>query len=271
MQACFNTTSTPIATSRVVTRYPRGQEDRPHYIHIISDLLEHSLSFIYVHKTESVVTIMAEAILILGLAANIVQFLDVGSKFVSSVCSIYWSGRNEVDENLDLTKTTSDLKTILDGFQTPDGNNKEVIEGEHGLRQLAGECQTVAIQLLNSLNKISQPDKIRKRDALRVAFRTTWKEDEIRHMQVRLEGFRHQLTFHLLALLRSVPSPNRPFISRSSMLTMFEAIKAESRCTNRTRCSSSLRPFTIAQNGSKEWLTKSRQAQKGSVPLSWIF
>lgn len=145
---------------------------------------------------------MAEAIVIFGLAANIVQFLDFGSKFVTNVLKLYWSGRTGNGEIPELAKITVDLETILKGFQAPDGDSKERIEGENDLRQLAGECQTVVVDLLCSLNKITSPDKTRKRDALRAAFRMTWKEEEIERLQERLIGFRQQLTLHLLALLR---------------------------------------------------------------------
>lgn len=145
---------------------------------------------------------MAEAIVIIGLAANIVQFLDFGSKFISGVWKTYRSGGDAVGEIPDLAKITGDLQIILKAFQGPDRDGEETIEGEHDLRQLAGECQTLATDLLKSLKKISPPDKVRKRDALRAAFRMVWKEEEISRLHVRLEGFRHQLTLRLLALLR---------------------------------------------------------------------
>lgn len=145
---------------------------------------------------------MAEVIFIIGLAANIVQFLDLGSKFVSGVWKIYRSGRDAVGEIPDLAQTTGDLQIILKGFQGPDRDEEETLEGEHDLRQLAGECQTLATELLESLNKISPSGKVGKRDALSAAFRMVWKEEEIRRLKVRLEGFRQQLTLRLLALLR---------------------------------------------------------------------
>lgn len=145
---------------------------------------------------------MAESIAIFGLATNIVQFLDIGSKFVSSVWKIYSSGRNGIGKIPDLVRVTGDLQMTLKGLQTSATDKNEIIEGEHDLRQLAGQCQIVAMELLDSLDKISPPDGTRKRDALSVAFKMMWKEEEIRGLQARLDGFRHQLTLHLLALLR---------------------------------------------------------------------
>lgn len=145
---------------------------------------------------------MAESIAIFGLAANIVQFLDIGSKFVSSAWKIYSSGRHGMGKIPDLVRVTGDLQTILKCLQTSDENINATIEGEHNLRQLAGQCQSVAVELLDSLERINPPVPIRKRDALSVTFKMLWAEEEITGLQSRLDGFRHQLTLHLLALLR---------------------------------------------------------------------
>jgi hypothetical protein len=145
---------------------------------------------------------MAEAIAAFSLAANIVQFIDFGSNFASSVWKIYWSGRDGVSEVPDLRKITDDLQEVLKNLQLLAGNNEEILESECGIRQLAEQCQNVATELLISLSKVSLPDKVRKRDVLKAAFKIIWKEEEIKSLQVRLEGFGHQLTLHLLASLR---------------------------------------------------------------------
>ena len=77
---------------------------------------------------------MAESIAIFGLAANIVQFLDIGSKFVSSAWKIYSSGRNGMGKISDLVRLTGDLQTILKGLQTSDENINATIEGENNAK-----------------------------------------------------------------------------------------------------------------------------------------
>ncbi|KAH0559273.1 hypothetical protein GP486_004211 [Trichoglossum hirsutum] len=161
---------------------------------------------------------MAEAIAAFSLAANIVQFIDFGSNFASNVCKIYWSGRDGAGEIPDLRKITDDLQEVLKGLQLPAGNDGEIPGSERGIRQLAEQCQHVATELLNSLNKVSLPDKARKRDALKAAFKIIWKEEEIKSLQVRLEGFRHQLTLHLLASLRFASDQSRKSLDQQEMV-----------------------------------------------------
>ena len=145
---------------------------------------------------------MTEAIVILGVAANIVQFLDFGTNFVSRAWNIHSAGRDGIRDISDLRSITTDLQEILQSLRAPVNDNDELSGERTDLRQLAEQCQLVATELLKSLQKIKLPDKTSKRDALKAAFRLVWKEDEIRHLQARLEGFRHQLTLHVLALLR---------------------------------------------------------------------
>ncbi|MCJ1351493.1 MAG: hypothetical protein MMC33_001477 [Icmadophila ericetorum] len=109
---------------------------------------------------------MAETIAAFSLAANIIQFIDFGSRFV------------------------------------PAGNENEISDSERGLRQLAVQCLSATTELSIQLSKVSLADKTRKRDALKVAFMVRWKKENIESLKARLEGFRHQLTLHLLAFLR---------------------------------------------------------------------
>ena len=128
---------------------------------------------------------MAEAIVILGVT----QILDFGTKFLSRAWNLYSTGRDGIRDISDLESITIDLQKILQSLRAPVNDNGELSGGQTDLRQLAEQCQLVATELLNLLPKISLPDKTSKRDALKAAFRLVWKEDEIRHLQVRLEGF----------------------------------------------------------------------------------
>ena len=149
-----------------------------------------------------VVDIMAEAVAAFNLAANIVQFIDLGRSFVFTVWNIYRKGRDGAGEFLDVEKTAKDLELVLANLQLPSGNPEEKTEGERGLQELAEQCQKLAAGMLSALHQVNVVEKGRKREALRTAFRMIWKEEEIKSQQLRLERFKHQLTLHLLASLR---------------------------------------------------------------------
>ena len=53
---------------------------------------------------------MAKALVAVGLAANIFQFIDIGSRFIPTAWYICTSGRQGLAELLDIQKTTEDLE-----------------------------------------------------------------------------------------------------------------------------------------------------------------
>jgi hypothetical protein len=139
---------------------------------------------------------MAEAVAALSLAANVLQFIDFGYRFVSQAWRIYQSGSDGAEAAPGLQVLTKDLQDVLANLQIPQ-------EGDsHGMSQLSQDCSRVARRLLESLNVISVHGKGRKRDAIKASFKALWNRDEIKELQQELDGFRQQLMIHLLFSLR---------------------------------------------------------------------
>jgi hypothetical protein len=139
---------------------------------------------------------MAEAIAALALAGNVLQFIDFGSRFISHAWKVYKTGVDGADAVPNLQLLTTDLQNVLTSLQRRQ-------EGDSpGMGRLCEECSRVARRLLESLNLLNLPDKMRKRDAVKAAFKATWNRDEIKAFQQELDGFRQQLTLHLLLSLR---------------------------------------------------------------------
>ena len=139
-----------------------------------------------------------------GLISNIFQFIDVGSRFVSKVWNISMSGRQGLTAVLDVQKVTEDLEHVLPGFKSPNDASPCLDSSDRGLQQLAGHCERLALELIESIRKIDLPEKSRKRDNLMSAIRLIWKEEELKSLQSRLDGYRQELILHLLALIRYV-------------------------------------------------------------------
>ena len=145
---------------------------------------------------------MAEALAAFGLAANIVQFIDIGSRLVSTIWGIYNQYQDATRDLLELEMAVKRLDSILPTLaQTPEDSG-ESSESERCLRELAQHCCMLATEMLNTLHQVLDPGKARKRDAVRQALRIIWKEDEIKSQQTRLKEYKHQPTLLLLATLR---------------------------------------------------------------------
>jgi hypothetical protein len=144
---------------------------------------------------------MAEALAAVGVAANIVQLLDFGSRFVSSCWEIYTSSRDGIGELPDLQTITKDFEGVLKDLEQ--SGAKSLPGEDRRLQPLVTKCQQLAGQLSDSIRKIIPPNKARKRDAVKEAIKRLW-NDEISFLQVRLDRLRQELVVHLLGLIRQV-------------------------------------------------------------------
>ncbi|KAK4450287.1 hypothetical protein QBC34DRAFT_403202 [Podospora aff. communis PSN243] len=143
---------------------------------------------------------MAEAVAALGVAANILQFLDYGSRFITQAWRIHKAGSDGIDGIPSLQAMTKDLQDVLSDLQ------KQKAGDNPGLARLSEDCSDVARRLLASIDCICIPQGGRKRDAIKTTFKVAWQRDRIKELQRDLDGFRQQLSLHLLASLRQMAS-----------------------------------------------------------------
>ena len=132
-----------------------------------------------------------------ALSGTILQFPDTGTKFATLAVSLYRHESDTLTDHDVLSSIAKDLSSILPKLQ-PLG---VVDDPSSGLSKLVKDCQRTTHRLLNVLHSIGQAGTTRKRDAIKVAFRSLYKEDEIRSLQDQLNGFRAKLNLHLVLSL----------------------------------------------------------------------
>lgn len=145
---------------------------------------------------------MAEALVAVGLAANVVQFIEVGCRFASSAWRLYSQDDRSSTHFPEAKAIAEDMRCVLKDLETADHGKVTLPDTENGFRQLVENCRALAQEILEAIQESNVPDHGRKRDALKGAFRGMRREEEIRALQDRLGAFRQQLTIHLLALIR---------------------------------------------------------------------
>ena len=92
-----------------------------------------------------------EVLAAVGLAGNIVQFIDFSGKLLAKSAQLYRSGKCALAENIDFETATNDLALL----------NKKLKDGATGtgdkaLESLCLSCNTVADELLAALNKLDR-------------------------------------------------------------------------------------------------------------------
>lgn len=140
----------------------------------------------------------------LGLASNVVQFIDFGSKLISESHDIYKSASGSSTGNIELELIYTDLNELTNGLQNPVLSSRQSLSAdEAALSQLASSCYTVATELLTVVNalKVDKNNNHRKWRSFRQAIKSVWKQSDIDSLQRRLVDFRAQLTLRLVAIL----------------------------------------------------------------------
>jgi hypothetical protein len=138
-----------------------------------------------------------EALVAIGLASNIVQFVSFSSEVLSKFHKIYESSgiTEEFTDTELIVKNLRDITKRIDARSTSDIN----------LATLARLCTDVGNELLEATSQLSvDPSQTRQQrwKAFRRALKSVWKKNDLLHLQTRLSGLRDQLMLSLASETR---------------------------------------------------------------------
>ena len=150
---------------------------------------------------------MIDPLTAFGLATNIIQFLDLGGRVVQTGYRTYKSANRASEENITLEAVTSDLLDVSGRLTLPLADDEVSLSPpDASLEQLGRQCQDLAKRLLELLGelKIKSEGILKGWQALQVAVREqVTKKSEIKSISGLLNTYRHQITTHLLAIMRN--------------------------------------------------------------------
>jgi hypothetical protein len=140
-----------------------------------------------------------EALAIIGLVGNIVQFVDFSGNLISKSTELCRSSEGALAEHIDIETATNHLVLLNSKLK-----DAATITGDGALESLCMSCGTAAENLLAALDKIKVKDKQYKWKSIRKALRSVWSKEEIEDLERRLATFREELNLHVVVDLRSV-------------------------------------------------------------------
>lgn len=144
---------------------------------------------------------MLDPLTCIGLAGNIVQFLDFSIKVVSEGYQIYNSTTGASEENDETEFVISDFERVTERLGQslrPPGTAVPLNQNEQQLDDLRVKCEQVAQELLTKLDKLKFKDKKTLLRSLGKALRHAWSKDDIDTIRRRLENLRDQLETRVL-------------------------------------------------------------------------
>ena len=137
-----------------------------------------------------------EALAAVGLAGNIVQFIDFSCKLFEQSTSIYRSRAGTATGAQSLESVTDDLQSLTTNL-TKGVQHNGAQNSQTALHKLAKECEDAATEMLSTLHGLQAKQPGSKWSSFRAALLTTWKQPSIDSMERKLDSYRSQLIIHL--------------------------------------------------------------------------
>ncbi|KAL1842598.1 hypothetical protein VTJ49DRAFT_4778 [Mycothermus thermophilus] len=140
-----------------------------------------------------------EPLAAIGLASNILQFVEFTHKLVSTTHRLYQHGSRL--EFLELESIAQGLRdrarAVTDGsrrIQSTEGANSE----DQPLERLAADCIRITDELLAALDSLRCREPGNKWGSFYQALKTIWKADDIKALQDRVDRIGNALSHHLV-------------------------------------------------------------------------
>ncbi|KAG9231331.1 hypothetical protein BJ875DRAFT_122956 [Amylocarpus encephaloides] len=141
-----------------------------------------------------------EALVVVGLVGNAVQFVDFSSKVVGKARHLNKASNGCLPQNADtevVARTLYALNSKIKGrIPLPCEGGEEV------LYEICLACDQVTQELLTALQKLKVKGTNTKWKSLRHALKSVWNKEEIDGMRERLDSLRSQLDLNVLTMLR---------------------------------------------------------------------
>jgi hypothetical protein len=164
----------------------------------------------------------------IGLAGNVLAFVDFGVKLVSKAHEIYNKGSTEDDESLAFV--IRELRDFSEKLQTQ--TSSSVVTPElRSLKKVAAVCEDLADDLLELLEEFKAENPKSKRQSAKAVWKSTWKRTEKEDLESRLQRCSQLLDKELTNLSRYALSSlsrflnahiaNPLFLLHNQLLTMY--------------------------------------------------
>lgn len=139
--------------------------------------------------------------LALGVAGNIIQFIDFVTKIIHAAADIRGSAAVAAEEDSDIITSTTRLESFVARLEISKPASR-LDDEEVELNILASECKRMSEDLLKFVKGLQASDPTSKRESLAAALKSVWKKPEKERMERRLEKCKSTLGLYLSDLSR---------------------------------------------------------------------
>jgi arginyl-tRNA synthetase len=140
-----------------------------------------------------------DPIIALGLASNILTFVDYATKIMTGTYEVYKSVTGTTEENAHIDTIIGDLRKVTDDL---DSDLVGETKHERALKELASKCEKLSDELLRLLEKLIVSGNHSTWKSLKVKIKSMRKEKELAGMEKRLGEYRSQILLRLTLMLK---------------------------------------------------------------------
>jgi hypothetical protein len=154
-----------------------------------------------------------EAVAALGIAGNVVQFIDFATKLCATSGEIYRhtngaSATNAQAEMLlksfveTIDRVTSDLESYFSSLEAASGQAQ--LQENVGVTDIIKDCQMIARDLSQRFNKLKTNEKPDRWKSFMAGVKCIWRKDELEELSNRLKKNREELQWRITLSVRQV-------------------------------------------------------------------
>ena len=136
----------------------------------------------------------------IGLAGNIVAFVEFTSKLVSGAYEIYSSSARTTDEYADLEKVIEDVHAVT--RRVSYSPVPAVTDDEIALLDLVKNCRKLSEDLIRALKRLQAKNPKSKSESFRVAWRALREKGKLESLEKRIDRFRRQILDRIVIMMR---------------------------------------------------------------------
>lgn len=141
----------------------------------------------------------------IGLAGNIIAFIDFSFKLISGVSKVLESSSGMTPENANLSALVEDVNSVTKDLIS---DVPARTENEKMLCILATNCHALSGEISETLKKLKIGDKRSKRQGMMVKIRSMRKEKDIEAIERQLHSYQSEILIRLHVMFRFVNQRN---------------------------------------------------------------
>lgn len=142
---------------------------------------------------------MAETLAIIGLASNIISFIDFGLKLFSGIGIVRDSLHGTTPEIRELDLIVEDVQRLNAGVIGQKSTGQTLSKDELRISATANECENVATEIRKVIKdlRVRQDARSKTLESGRVVIQGLWKRGDIERLRGRLESLDQRIRLNI--------------------------------------------------------------------------